>query len=173
MYTVCFIYTLMMTQFKQTQPCLVEKQIKSWMRVRGHEWEKESGEVLICTRQMGGQIHWRGNSSKECTLSSDLKAESNSFDLKYQVLTTQLTVSGHKAGFEIGWQYEHIKSLEHHKHQKMQQADRSFMFCFMFSRDICFALKGEFCFYVQQSLSTDLRIRSMSFSIKIFVFNCF
>ena len=67
MYTVCFIYTLMMTQLKQTQPCLVEKQIKSWMRVQGHEWEKGVGEILFCTRQMGDQIDWWGNNSKECT----------------------------------------------------------------------------------------------------------
>ena len=58
MYTVCFIYTLMMTQLKQTQPCLVEKQIKSWMRVQVHEWEKGAGEILFCTRQMGSQIDW-------------------------------------------------------------------------------------------------------------------
>ena len=36
-------------------------------------------------------------------------------------------------GFEFMWRYECIKSLEHHKCQKILQTDRSFMFCFMFS----------------------------------------
>ena len=37
--------------------------------------------------------------------------------------------------FEFGWRYECIKSLGHRKHQKILQADRSFVFCFMFSPD--------------------------------------
>ena len=42
---------------------------------------------------------------------------------------------GPVTGFEFGWQYECIKPLEHHKHKKILQTDRSFVFCFMFSVD--------------------------------------
>ena len=40
-------------------------------------------------------------------------------------------LSGPNAGFELGWQYECIKSLEHHKCQKILQTDRSFLFCLL------------------------------------------
>ena len=54
---------------------------------------------------------------------------------------------GPNIGFEFGWQYECMKFLEHHKHQRILQTNMSFVFCFMFSLEqICFALKRELCF---------------------------
>ena len=44
-------------------------------------------------------------------------------------------VSGHNTGFEFGQRYECIRSLEHHKRQKILLTDRSFVFCLMFSLD--------------------------------------
>ena len=43
--------------------------------------------------------------------------------------------TGHNTGFEFGRQYEHVKLLKHHKHQKLLQTDSSFVFCFMFNLD--------------------------------------
>ena len=44
--------------------------------------------------------------------------------------------TGTNTEFEIGRQYECIKSLEHQKRQKISQTNRSFVFCFTFSLDI-------------------------------------
>ena len=43
---------------------------------------------------------------------------------------------------------------------------------YVYSRQICFALKDELCFNVQLSLSTDFRIRIMPFLMKVLDFNC-
>ena len=45
-------------------------------------------------------------------------------------------LAGHNTGFEFMRQYECIKSLDHHKRQKILQTDRSFVFlCCKFSLD--------------------------------------
>ena len=43
--------------------------------------------------------------------------------------------TGPNTGIKVGQRYECIKSLEHHKRQKILQTDRSSVFCFMFSLD--------------------------------------
>ena len=48
-------------------------------------------------------------------------------------LPAGIYISGPDTGFEFGRQYECIKSLDHHKRQKVLQTDRCFVFCFMFS----------------------------------------
>ena len=52
-------------------------------------------------------------------------------------------VSGSNTGFEFGRRYKCIRSLEHHKCQKILQTDRSFVFCFMFILDKCALLLKE------------------------------
>ena len=51
--------------------------------------------------------------------------------------STSTSKSRPSTGCEFGWRYECIKSLEHHKRQKILQTNRSFVFCFMFSLDKC------------------------------------
>ena len=45
--------------------------------------------------------------------------------------------TGPNTGFEFRWRCECIKSLEHHKRQKILQTNRSFVLCFLFSLDKC------------------------------------
>ena len=55
--------------------------------------------------------------------------------------------SGPKTRFEFGRRYKFIKSLEHHKRQKILQTDRSFAFCFILSLDK-YALLQKTSFFI-------------------------
>ena len=55
--------------------------------------------------------------------------------------------SGPKTRFEFGQRYKFVKSLEHHKRQKILQTDRSFAFCFILSLDK-YALLQKTSFFI-------------------------
>ena len=52
-----------------------------------------------------------------------------------------------KTRFEFGQRYKFVKSLEHHKRQKILQTDRYFAFCFILSLDK-YALLQKTSFFI-------------------------
>ena len=87
---------------------------KDWMLVKkSRRWDKES--------------RWPQSKEREVNDISD--------DPEIKKTPEEDMKIGPNTGFEFGRWYVCIKLLEHHKCQKILQADRSFVFCFIFSLD--------------------------------------